>query len=38
MMKFASIFSSNMVFPKGKPIRVFGDGDGNGSIVFAEKP
>lgn len=23
-----------MVFPKGKPIRVFGDGDGNGSIVF----
>ncbi len=33
-MKFNEIFSDNLVFAKGKPIRIFGTGKGTGEITF----
>ncbi len=33
-MKLNEIFSDNLVFAKGKPIRIFGTGKGNGEIIF----
>jgi len=36
-MKFNKIFSSNTVFANGKPIRVYGEGDGEATIEFAGK-
>ncbi len=33
-MKLNAIFTSNMVFAAGKPIRVFGTGSGRASILF----
>lgn len=33
-MKLNEIFSDNLVFAKGKPIRIFGTGKGTGEITF----
>ena len=34
-MKFNYIFTSNMVFPKGKILHLYGEGDGEGTVEFA---
>ena len=34
-MRFNKIFSKNTVFANGKPIRVYGEGDGEGTVEFA---
>ena len=34
-MKLNSIFTSHMVFAKGMPIRIFGEGKGTAEITFA---
>ncbi len=34
-MKFDKIFSSNGVFAKGKPILIYGEGEGSGEVEFA---
>ena len=36
-MKLNKIFSSHMVFAKGLPIRVYGEGEGVAKITFAGK-
>ena len=36
-MKLALIFTDHMVFQKGMPIKVFGEGQGTGKIVFCGK-
>ena len=36
-MKLNEIFSSNLVFAKDKPIKVFGTGKGSGEITFLDK-
>ena len=36
-MKLDTIFSSNMVFAAGKPIRIYGEGKGIAEITFADK-
>ena len=36
-MKLNKIFTSHMVFPSGKPIRVYGEGKGSASVSFAGK-
>lgn len=34
-MKLADVFSSDMVFAANKPIRIFGQGEGNAMVTFA---
>lgn len=34
-MKLNNIFSSHMVFAKGKPVRIYGEGKGSAKITFA---
>jgi sialate O-acetylesterase len=34
-MKLDKIFTSNMVFAAGKPIRIYGDGNGTAEVCFA---
>lgn len=36
-MKLDPIFSSNMVFAAGLPIRIYGTGQGKGEVIFAGK-
>ena len=36
-MKLNAIFTNNMVFAAGKPIRVFGEGDGTAEVLFCGK-
>ena len=36
-MKLASIFTDHMVFQRGLPIRVFGEGAGSVTVSFLEK-
>ena len=33
-MKLSEIFSSSMVFAAGKPIRIFGEGSGEATVIF----
>lgn len=36
-MKLAEVFCDNMVLQAGKPVRIFGTGDGEGAISFLNK-
>ena len=36
-MKLAEVFCDNMVLQAGKPVRIFGTGDGEGAITFLNK-
>ena len=36
-MKLNAIFSDNAVFAEGKPVRIFGEGDGTATVIFCGK-